>query len=584
VLGVQGEVTWLVPPLSVPPMRADLTPKAVASSESGRLFLDRACAAVPTFRLSEHNALDVGHVCQRLDGIPLALELAAARVKVLTVGQIAERLDHALGLLTTGGRLAPARQQTLRATLAWSYQLLSEPEQRLFERLSVFGGGLTLDAAEAVCAGENVEPAWVLDGLGRLFDKSLLVVQEPASGDARYRLLEPIRQFAEEQLVARGEHHRFKDRHADFYVALAERSEPEIHRPSALAVMDMLDREHDNMRVALRWLLSIPDAERSQRLAGGMGGFWLYGGGHIAEGEAWLWRALDVPGGDAPTLQRAKCLSPMPVFANTRGDLTRLEQTSQEELRVCRQIRNQVGEAFALLHVAQAAVMRGDLDQAQRCFLYGVEVSRAIGSTAAETLNLVGLAKLAFEQGFDDEARAYAEGALGVVSEEGWTRGLAQARRILGQVCHRQGDHARARALLETSLEFSRRFGARWWTCGTLIELGNFAVDQRDATDARALLSEALQLAYELGDSPGLVAGLEGFGRLAVALGQPLDGLRLYAAADAIRRQRALPGVGPLEQSITAVRASSGQSTADSALAEGRGMRVQESVDYALRF
>ena len=271
VLGVQGEVTWSVPPLSVPPTRADLTPEAVTSSESGRLFVDRACSAAPSFQLSAHNALDVGRVCQRLDGIPLALELAAARVKVLTVAQIAERLDHALGLLTTGGRLAPARQQTLRATLAWSYQLLSEPEQRLFERLSVFAGGLTLDAAEAVCAGDSVDGAWVLDGLTRLFDKSLLVVQEPASGPARYRLLEPIRQFAEEHLVARGEQNRFKDRHADFYVALAERSEPEIHRPSALAVMDMLDREHDNMRVALRWLLSIPDAERSQRLAAGMG-------------------------------------------------------------------------------------------------------------------------------------------------------------------------------------------------------------------------------------------------------------------------------------------------------------------------
>ena len=578
---MQGEVTWSVPPLSVPPTRADLSPEAVTSSESGRLFVDRACSAVPSFQLSAHNALDVGRVCQRLDGIPLALELAAARVKVLTVAQIAERLDHALGLLTTGGRLAPARQQTLRATLAWSYQLLSEPEQRLFERLSVFAGGLTLDAAEAVCAGDSVEAAWVLDGLTRLFDKSLLVVQEPASGPARYRLLEPIRQFAEEHLVARGEHHHVKDRHADFYVALAERSEPEIHRPSALAVMDMLDREHDNMRVALRWLLSIPDAERSQRLAAGMGGFWLYRG-HVAEGEAWLRQALDVPGGDAPTLQRAKCLSPLPVFANTRGDLTRLEQTSQEELRVCRQLRDQVGEAFGLLHVAQAAVMRGDLDRAQRCFLDGVKVSRAIGNTAAETLNLVGLAKLAFEQGFVDEARAYAEDALSVVSEEGWTRGLAQANRILGQVCHRQGDHARARALLEASLEFSRKFGARWWTCGALIELGNLAVDQRDVSDARAVLSEGLQLAYELGDGPGMVAGLEGFGRLAVALDQPLDGLRLHAAAAAIRRQRALPGIGPLEQSITAVRARAGQAAVDAALAEGRVMRVQESVEYAL--
>jgi non-specific serine/threonine protein kinase len=577
VLAVPGEVAWSVPPLSVPPLRSGVTPEAVESSEAGRLFLDRAFSATPGFRVTAQNASEIARVCQRLDGIPLALELAAARVKVLSVGQIAERLDDTLGLLTSGSRLAPARHQTLRSTLAWSYALLSDPEQQLFDRLCVFAGGWTLEAAEAVCAGDGVESEWILDGLARLVDKSLVLAEPSETGPVRYRLLEPVRGYAEECLAERGESRLLKDRHAEFYIELAERSEQEIHRPSALAVMDMLDREHDNVRVALSWLLSLVDVERSQRLGGAMGRFWLYRS-HVAEGEAWLRQALELPGGDAPTVHRLNCLSTLPVFAYTRGDLAALEQTSQEELILGRQVGNQHSEGFALVHVAQAAVLRSDFDQARQHFQAGVDASRAAGSTAAETLNLVGLANVALSQGFDEEARAHAEAALASASEEGWTRGLAQAQRILGMVCHRQGDHARARTLLEGSLDFSRRFGARWWMAGSLISLGILAVDQGELNDAREFLAEGVQVVRELGDWPGVVAGLEGFALLAVALEQPLVGLQLNAAADAIRHRRGMLGRGALGQYLPVVRTSSGEGAA-----EATALSIEQAVELALR-
>jgi predicted ATPase len=287
---VPGEVTWSVPPLGVPPAHGGRQPERTETFAAARLFCDRARAALPAFEVTADNAKDVARVCQRLDGIPLALELAAARVKVLTVGQIARRLDDALHLLTGGGRLAPARHQTLRAALQWSYRLLPEAEQRLFDRLSVFAGSFSLEAGESVCSGEGVERAWILDGLARLVDRSLLVAEHQAAG-VRYRQLEPVRQYAAERLVERGEQRALQGRHADFYLAVAEGDGPEMDRATALEVMDVLEREHDNMRAALRWLLSIGDVERSQQLVGAMGRLWL-DRGHVAKGEARVRRAL----------------------------------------------------------------------------------------------------------------------------------------------------------------------------------------------------------------------------------------------------------------------------------------------------
>jgi non-specific serine/threonine protein kinase len=263
-LGVPGEVTWPVPPLDVPPAHGGLQPERTESFAAARLSCDRARAALPEFEVTADNAKDVARVCQRLDGTPLALELAAAQIKVLTVGQIARRLNNALDLLTGGGRLAPARHQTLRAALRWSYQLLPEAEQRLFDRLSVLAGSFSLEAGESVCSGDGVERAWILDGLARLVDRSLLVAEHQAAG-VRYRQLEPVRQLAAERLVERGEQRALRGRHADFYLAVAEGDGPEMDCATALDVMDMLDREHDIMRAALRWLLSIGDVERSQQ-------------------------------------------------------------------------------------------------------------------------------------------------------------------------------------------------------------------------------------------------------------------------------------------------------------------------------
>src|SRR5262245_13629283 len=251
-LGIAGERVWRVPSLSLPAAEADTSFEHIAQSEAVRLFAERAASVLPGFALTERNAPAVARLCLRLDGIPLALELAAARVTVLPVEQLAERLDDALRLLTAGSRTAPARQQTLRATLDWSYGLLTDREQRLFDRLSVFAGGWTLEAAEAVCAGEGIEHGQVLELVARLVDKSLVVVERGADEGAYYRMPEPIRQYAEERFGPDRATEVIRRSHATYFLTLAERAEPGLSGPDQRTWLDRLERDLDNLRAAWR--------------------------------------------------------------------------------------------------------------------------------------------------------------------------------------------------------------------------------------------------------------------------------------------------------------------------------------------
>src|SRR5262249_31198694 len=294
-LGITGETLWRVPSLRVP--EAPFQLRQVADFEAVRLFVDRSRAVLPTFEFQADNARAVAEVCRRLDGIPLALELAAARVSLLSVAQIAERLDDALGLLVAGRRLAPARQQTVRATLEWSYDLLSEPERALFERLSVFAGGWTLEAAEAVAATNGLAAHEVLALLGRLVDTSMVLVEPGQGGPVRYRLLEALRQYGGERLAERGSADPIHRQHAAYFLTLAEQIEPDLSNPRVKAAQARLEADHDNLRAALGWLLDQADVDGVQRLAGALGRFWFFRG-HVAEADAWLNRALALPGGD----------------------------------------------------------------------------------------------------------------------------------------------------------------------------------------------------------------------------------------------------------------------------------------------
>ena len=303
--GLAGETVWRVPSLLLP--EPQMTPDQVERTEAVRLFVERTQAVLPDFDLQDQHLRAVADICRRLDGIPLALELAAAQVPLLSLEQLAARLDDALGLLMRGGRLAPARQQTVRATLDWSYRLLTAPEQLLLDRLAVFAGGWTLEAAEAIAGVDGVQPGEVLRLLGQLVNKSLVVVERDPNGLVRYRLLETVRQYALERLMASGEAPRARDRHAAYFLALVEQTEPELFGQGYLVAQARLEREHDNCRAALRWLVERAETEAAQRLAGALGRFWFYRG-YLTESAAWMERVLALPDGDRPTAGRAKCL------------------------------------------------------------------------------------------------------------------------------------------------------------------------------------------------------------------------------------------------------------------------------------
>jgi predicted ATPase len=318
-LGVAGERNWPVPSLSFPDPHSLPRIEELGRIESVRLFVERVRSRRSEFALDSRNAPSVAEVCRALDGIPLAIELAAARIGTLSVAQISERLEHSLGLLTGRDRTSPERQRTLRGALDWSYELLEEEERELFGRLSVFAGGFTLEAAEAVCAGEGIEHDEVLDLLGHVIDKSLVVAEPAEEGALRYRMLEPVRQYGWEKLQESGKAERTRKWHAEYYLALAEEAEPELSGVNEGVWLERLEAEHGNLRAALGWSLEDGDAGLGLRLAGVLGGFW-YKHGHLSEGRMWLDREL-AEGSAAPAIERATALDQAGWIALYQGDL-----------------------------------------------------------------------------------------------------------------------------------------------------------------------------------------------------------------------------------------------------------------------
>jgi len=582
-LGIAGETVWRVTALSLP--EPETPSERVGRAAAVRLFIERARSVLPGFELSEQNAGVVADVCRRLDGIPLALELAAAHAPLLSAEQVAARLGDALGLLTRGGRLAPARQQTVRATLDWSYGLLAKPEQILFDHLAVFAGGWTLEAAEAVAGADGIEPGDVLPLLGQLVDKSLVVVEPGPAGLVRYRLLEVLRQYGLERLAARGHVPSVQDRHAAFFLTLAEQTEPELFGRGGLAAQARLERDHDNCRAALRWLVAHADTGRAQRLAGALGRFWFFRG-YLSEGETWTERVLALPGGDRPTAGRAKTLYGAAGVALARGDYAAVERTALEARDLWRRLGNRAEEGFALFLLGHAAQRLG-ASRAARTFLEaGLALSRATRQGAAEANCLWALAEVAFDQGDDREARAWAQAALARATEAGWTVGISVARRVLGALSLRQGDYPAATALLEASLADARELGARWWIAETLAPLGQLALEQGDAGQARAHIAVSLTLARELADRASMARALEGLAQLGVVQGMPHRALQLAGAAAALRDSIRAP-TAPVERSrlerrLTPARRALGERAAQAAWAEGRALPLQQAVALAL--
>ncbi len=595
MLGLTGELVWSVPPLSLPGQRPWTNPASAqdavrhySESESIRLFVNRAESISPDFRLTMENGAWVAEICRRLDGMPLAIELAAARVRSLSVQQIAGRLEDRFNLLTSGSRTAPPRQQTLAATLDWSYALLSEEEQKILQRLSIFSGGGTLEAAESICAGEGVEAGELLDLLSRLADKSLVVVDRPEGGETRYRLLETIREYAREKLAESGEVEESKDRLLSYFVQWAEQVEPRLTSAEELEGLSQFEAEHDNLRAALEWsLMAANNADKGLRLATIAAIFWKLHGYH-SEGRMRLTAALAQEGAQPRTLVRSQALFHAAILAFYQSDYSVSRALTEESLAICRALgtAGREGTADALENLAEVASETGDYLTAAKLFEESLALFRELGYLKGIGENLKMIGWLAMRTGNYEQAEAMLEEALVVCRQAGNLHQIISALDGVAELAIRRERYARAHDLLQESLNLSRRLGEKWQMAIALGSLGWIALRQHDFKEMRDLLSESLVLRMETGDKGGTAWCLEKLAEAnslqsrsqpAVIISGAAFALRARAGAmmDAVDRP-------DYERMISRLRTALGQETFKSAWAEGEGMLLESVVDYAL--
>jgi predicted ATPase/DNA-binding SARP family transcriptional activator/DNA-binding CsgD family transcriptional regulator len=597
-LGVSGEVVWGVPPLSVPGRRGRQTPDELVGYESVRLFAERALLTERAlygstgFALGPDNASAVAEICQRLEGIPLAIELAAAWVGTLTVKQILERLKASLGLLK-GGRTLASRQRTLRGAMDWSHELLSESERALFGRLSVFAGGWTLEAAEAVGVGEGVEEEGVLELLWNLVNKSLVVAeagtQEPA---ARYRMLEPIRQYASEKLMEGEEGEQVRRRHATFFLAVAEEAQPELEGPQQVSWTERLETEHDNLRAALSWVLDRGEGELGLRFGGALWRFWV-ARGYLGEGVGWLQETL-ASGDKAASPVRVKVLEGMGWLTQTQGDSEQAEAAYEELLEQSRELDEKGDVATALNSLGNLAAARGDNERARSLLEENMAVLRELDERSTETtlkrhhvLILLGLLAL-HDEGEPARAVALWEESLALAREVGDVDRIGTNQMMLGFAAVAQGDYERARTVCEEALALSGESdsGVRWFVPESLVNRGLAELGQGEHERAAASFSEGLKLAREMGTKLSFPTSLEGMASLAGALKEGTRAARLWGAVEAARRDSGL-ALSPTERAVhepylASARAQSGEEAWEEALIVGRAMSLEEAAEYAL--
>jgi predicted ATPase/class 3 adenylate cyclase len=460
VLRLSGEHEFPVPPLELPDPRHLPAVDALSQYAAVALFIQRALTIKPDFRVKNDNAAAVAEICVRLDGLPLAIELAAARIKLLPPQAILARLGRRLELLRGGTRDVPDRHQTLRQAIAWSYDLLEAGEQALFRRLAVFVGGCTLEAAEAVCqavhdlAADPGQSLEVLDGVASLLDKSLLRQAEQASGEPRFRMLETIREYGLECLVASGEEPAVRRAHADYYLALVEAAELALSGPEQTTWLQRLEAEHDNLRAALRWAEESGEAELGLRLAGALCQFWLMHG-HLREGQERLARLLGLAEAALRTAVRAKVLTGAGHLAHNLGDYATARTRFEESLALWRDLGNQQGIATSLNDLGWVASSQGDFAAAHSLSQESLVLWREIGNQQGIATSLHNLGFVAHGQGEYAAARALHQESLALRQELGDKRGIAFSLTHLGRAMHKQGDLRGATALLEEALAIS---------------------------------------------------------------------------------------------------------------------------------
>ncbi len=545
------------------------------------MFIDRAVTIQPDFKVTNQNAPAVAQICYHLDGIPLAIELAVARVNVLSAEQISERLVDCFRLLTGGKRTALPRHQTLRALIDWSYSLLSPAERILFERLSIFAGGWTLEAAESICSGDGIETFDVLDLLQNLAAKSLVIVGEGVEGRVRYRLLETIRQYAREKLAKSGQFRIFRDRHLDWFLDFSEQAGPRLFTSEQVVILNRLDAEQDNFRAALAWSMET-EIEKGLRLAAGLDRFWTLRG-HWFEQLDWLNKLLAQPEALAPTKTRADVLLQRGDLELKQGEFIEAEKSYTEGLQVYRQLGDENGIADALFELSSLEIDKGNLLLAGELGQESLNISRNKGNkpqilqallnlayvqrlqndrTGAnellkESLSLFlqlidmgsfqdffagpasqnlfcDLAENELDQGNFERAHRYFEDGLAFCRKTGSPHNISWLLRYLANLSRREGDQARAQTLYQESLQIVQDLKDKYCTAHTLDGLAQVEYAKGNYDQAKSLARQALNLYEQVGSKWG-IAKIQSTLGLAILHSDPIGAAQMLKSSLTVR-------------------------------------------------
>jgi predicted ATPase/class 3 adenylate cyclase len=595
-LKITGEHELPVPPLALPPVGlrvpgiagrgdGDLV-TAVSQYAAVALFIERATAARPDFTVTNENAAAVAEICARLDGLPLAIELAAVRVKLLSPQAMLPRLESRLKLLTGGARDLPARQQTLRGAIGWGYDLLSPGEQQLFRRLAVFVGGCTLDAAETVCNADGDLEIDLLDGAASLVDKSLLRQEEQDNGEPRFVMLETIREYALERMDASGEESALLRNHIHYFLALAEESSAWITSAERGTWLKRLDAEHDNLRSALAWSLTpIVGDEVTLRLAGALWGFWQFRG-HVSEGRRWLDTALELPGAQDRSPARARALYGAGNLAYLQGNDLTARSHFEESVALWRSLESTRGLTYALASLGLTAARLHEDDIARALYEESLELCRQSGDAWGQAFTLIGLGDLALGRRDIDAARPLLDESLALYQQTGDRWGVALALNSLGFLALREGEDAAAITRFEEALALLREEGDTTLMAGSLHNLALVAQGQGDTRQAATLFKGSLVRFRDLGNTLGVAWCLEALAAFAGAEGRHERAVRLAAAVqvlvDATGFRPRPEDRAEHDHILDTARASLGDEPFSAALAAGRAMTLEQAVAEAL--
>lgn len=584
-LHVSGEQTYPVPPLALPDL-AQLPPLELLTQYGAvQLFVQRAQAVSPNFQITNETAQVVAEICYRLEGLPLAIELAAARIKLLSPRALLARLGKRLEFLTGGKRDLPERQQTLRNAIAWSYDLLSGAEQQLFRRLSIFVGGCSTVAVEAVAANERSKVP-VLDRLGSLLAKSLLREIEGADGEPRFVMLEVLREFGLEQLEKSGEGRRVRLQHAKFYLRTIEQAAKRLDSAEQVEWMNRIEQEHDNLRAALEWSRTAKDAgEICLRLAGSLGFFWEVRG-YFSEGRERLSAILSTAFAQGHTTARARLLARAAELAYRQSDYPATTAFAKESLAICRETGVWQGAASALVKLGNSATETGDFSAASSYLEEALGIWREHSDQHGIARALISLGFVALRAGDHQLANRRLEEALVISRELGDTRSMGFELSGLGEVALREGDYPQARRLLEESLELRRQLGNKWGVGVSLGTLGWVAMHENDWPRAISRLGESLEVRREIGDKGGCAWCLERLAEVAMAQNQTEKAARLYGAAAALRASIGSV-IDPADQlehesKCNSLRAALGDEAFTAEWSEGSRLTLERAVGYAL--